>query len=129
MKTNFKNNTENHCSIEQEINGIFNNIQLTLPDGLTAVKTKPLKNSSYCKGIIHIYRSKELESKPKPIVSYAFYPGTYKTSKIGSVAIYGENAMQRCLTLEKKGFLFGRRIISIKLENGRRPFVDVKFAA
>ena len=123
-------------SIEQEITAIFNGMATTLKEGLVAEKTRPSKGASFCKGIINIFKAEDFHRKNAdksfkaiPVVSYAFYTDTFRPSRIGSVAIYGENAFNRCFILKKREFLFGRKIISAEVEYGLRPFVDVKLVA
>ena len=122
-------------SIEQEINSIHNSLVATLEKGLVAEKVKLAKVFSACKGIISIYRKADLqrfkadpECKPTAVESYAFFADTYRPSKIRSVAVYGANAYNSQYILMKRGFLFGHKILSAKIEYGRRPFVDVTLA-
>lgn len=56
---------------------------------------------------------------------YVLYPMTGNRNALGSVAIYGEGAAARCVSLKKAGYLFGHRIVTATVESGRRPFVDV----
>ena len=136
MKRNFQNSVSNFGSFEQEITAIFNSIEANLKEGLVAEKTRPSKGSTFCKGVVNVYKASDLQRKKEdrsfkamPIESYAFYTDTFKPSRIGSVAIYGEKAFNRCLILNKRGFFFGRKIMSAKVEQGLRPFVDVKLVA
>ena len=136
MKRNFQNSVSKAGSIEQEITAIFNGIEANLEEGLVAEKTHPSKGSTFCKGEVRVYKAEDLErmkkdrsNKAKPVVIYTFYTDTLKPSRIGSVAIYGEKAFNRCLSLNKRGFLFGRKIVNAKVEHGLRPFVDVKLVA
>ena len=133
MKRNFQKLVSNQNSIEQEITAIFNVIATNLKEGLVAEKRPPSKGSTFCKGMINIYRAEDLQRKEAdksfkaiPVVSYAFYTDIFFPSRIGSVAIYGENAFNRCFILKKRGFFFGKKIISANVEYGLRPFVDVK---
>lgn len=133
MKRNSVNNSRNFNSIEKEISEIFNSISSTLNEGLAVKKVKPAKGATYCKGMIKIYNKEELKReekegypKAKAVESYSFYASTFKPTKIGSVAIYGENAFNRCVGINKSGFLFGRRVVSANMEQGLRPFVDVQ---
>ena len=133
MKRIFQKSATNPGSIEQEITAIFNGIATSLEEGLVAEKSRPSKGSSFCKGMINIYKAEDFQRKKAdksfkaiPVVSYAFYTDTFRPSRIGSVAIYGEKAVNRCFILKQRGFLFGRKIISAKVEYGLRPFVDVK---
>jgi len=136
--------------IDRDIRSIFLALNSRTTENSTAVLEKPARGSS-CKGIIHIYnqsdlcRQKEEEAsyrelrnngsdhahhvKPyraKPTVTYAFYPKASDQNKLGSVAIYGENADSRRKLILKIGTLFGYRVINANIEVGRRPFVDVK---
>ena len=136
MKRNSQKSVSNSGSIEQEITAIFNGIEASLTDGLVAEKTRPSKGSTFCKGEVNVYKAEDLKRmkddkslKPKPIESYTFYSNTLKPSRLGSVAIYGEKAFNRCLTINGRGFFFGRKIVSAKVEQGLRPFVDVKLVA
>ena len=136
MKRNFQKTVSNFGSIEQEITAIFNGIEANLKEGLVAEKTHPSNGSTFCKGMVNVYKAEDYKrkkenqtSKPIPVISYAFYQDTYRPSRIGSVAIYGDKAFNRCLNLNKRGFLFGRKIVSAKVEQGLRPFVDVKLVA
>lgn len=128
-----KRNSQITNSIEKEITAIFDSIEANLKEGLVVEKTHPSKGSSFCKGIVNVYKASDFQTKKedksikiRPIESYAFYSDTFKPSRIGSVAIYGDKAFERCLILNKRGFFFGRKIVSAKVEQGLRPFVDVK---
>ena len=136
MKRNFQKSVSNFSSIEQEINAIYNGIEANLKEGFKAEKTHPTRNSTFCLGMINIYKAEDLKQqeedkakKAMPIESYAFYADTYKPGRLGSVAIYGEKAFNRCLILNKRGLFFGRKIVNAKVEQGVRPFVDVKLVA
>ena len=136
MKRNFQKSVSDPGSIEQEITAIFNGIEANLKEGLFAEKTQPSKGSTFCKGMVNVYKAEDVQRKKAdrsfkavPVVSYAFYTDTFRPSRIGSVAIYGDNAFNRCLILNKKGFLFGRKIMRATVEHGLRPFVDVKLVA
>lgn len=130
MNKNFKNSAN---SIQNEINSIFNSLKANLEEGLVVEKDHRFKSSSFCKGKINVFDQKDFlkmkedrNYRVTPIESYTFYEDTIKPARIGSVAIYGDNAYNRCLLIKKRGYLFGRRIISARVEMGRRPFVDVK---
>lgn len=136
--------------IDRDIRSIFLALNSRAAENSVAVMEKPAQGSS-CKGIIHIYDRSDLcrqrdeeasyrelrnngsdhphHAKPyraKPTVTYAFYPKASDHTKLGSVAIYGENADSRRKLILKIGTLFGHRVISANIEMGRRPFVDVK---
>ena len=136
MKRNFQKTVSNFGSIEQEITAIFNGIEADLKEGLVAEKTHPSKGSTFCKGMVNVYKAEDFQRKKAdrsfkavPVVSYAFYTDTFRPSRIGSVAIYGEKSFNLCLNLNKRGFFFRRKIVSAKVEQGLRPFVDVKLVA
>ena len=136
MKRIFQKSISNSGSIEQEITAIFHGIEATLKEGLVAEKTHHSKGSTFCKGMVNVYKAEDLQRKKEdksfkviPVVCYAFYSDTLRPSRIGSVAIYGEKAFNRCLNLNKRGYFFGRKIVRAKVEQGRRPFVDVKLVA
>ena len=136
MKRNFQKTVSNFGSIEQEITAIFNGIEANLREGLFAEKTHPSKGSTFCKVMVNVYKAEDVlrkkadrSFKAVPVVSYAFYTDTFRPSRIGSVAIYGDKAYNRCLVLNKMGFFFGRKIVNAKVEQGLRPFVDVKLVA
>ena len=136
MKRNFQKSVSNFGSIEQEITAIFNGIEADLKEGFVAEKTHPSKGSTFCKGMVNIYKAEDLKRKKEdkafkaiPVTSYVFYTDTFRPSRIGSVAIYGDKAFNLCLNLNKRGYLFGRKIVSAKVEQGLRPFVDVKLVA
>lgn len=136
MKTSRNNSANRVANFEQEIDSIFRGLEANLEDDSMVVRERPSKNSAFCKGLISVYNKHDLERmknerafKARPIKTYAFYPNTMHPSKIGSVAIYGEKAFNWCLTLNKRGILFGKKILSAKLEMGLRPFVDVKLVA
>ena len=133
MKRNFQKSVSKSSSIEQEITAIFNAIESNLKEGLVVEKTRPSKGSTFCKGEISVYKAEDLSRmkedksfRAKPLERYTFYNDTMKPSRIGSIAIYGEKAFNRCLLLNQRGFLFGRKIVRAKVEQGLRPFVDVK---
>ena len=135
MKRIFQKSVSNFGSIEQEITAIFNGIEANLKEGLVAEKAHPSKGSTFCKGMVKVYKAEDLKRnkedkafKAIPVTSYAFYIDTFRPSRIGSVAIYGDKAFNHCLSLKKRGIFFGRKIISAKVEQGLRPFVDVKLA-
>ena len=136
MKRNFQKTVSNFGSHEQEITAIFNGIEANLKEGLVTEKTHPSKSSTFCKAMVNVYKAEDFQRKnvdrsfkAVPVVSYAFYTDTFRPSRIGSVAIYGDKAFNLCLNLNKRGFFFGRKIMSAKVEQGLRPFVDVKLVA
>lgn len=153
MKRNVENNNVANLSIEQEIATIFNYLSAAISYGCVAVKEKAVKGGC-CKGIISVYSKRELvrqrneeaeyrESlnrafsratlekpfKAMPEIRYPFYPSTYDDRRLGSVAIYGKEATGNYLSISRREHLFGYRVIEARIEQGKRPFVDVKLAA
>lgn len=127
-----------NINLNSEINSIFNSLASNASKGEVVVKERPAKGSS-CKGIINVFSRRDLDReqedrdtrrfpirKAVPIVKYAFYPDTYRPERLGSVAIYGENATARYMTIARDSSFFGHRVRSVSIEVGRRPFVDVK---
>lgn len=126
--------------IENEINSIFNFLAAEVSDDLEVRKEAPARYAS-CKGIISVYRRNvpaasgaeegvvdRRSQKALPALRYAFYESVYNPSKIGSVAIYGENISALCASIRRSQVLFGRKVRSVSVEIGARPFLDVKFA-
>lgn len=121
-------------TIEQEINNIFQLLTNNADENIE-VKSEKIKRGSSCRGLIKIsnrYAESNQDGKEcvknAMIIQYAFYPSTFHPTRLGSVAIYCSNAAVLCSRLQKQSALFGHRILSVKLEWGRRPFVDVRFA-
>lgn len=153
MKTNQMNQmnlSSNPVSatFEQEIKSACRKLD---NDSILPVWVSPVKGSS-TKGMIQLYNKTAMTTassdfiksahekawdsktiarmlKTMPVAMYAFYPSIYSSDTLGSVAIYGENAMTAYHDLKLKGYLFGHKILSIKVEIGARPFVDVKLRA
>lgn len=120
------------CSIEQEIGAIFAAIAGEVSDNLKAVKERPVKGAS-CRGMVCVYDRRDLKRaeedrhyKPVPVVRYALYPDVYCPSRLGSVAIYADNAEVLCRALRRQGSLFGHAIRDVWVDFGRRPYVDVR---
>ncbi|MCM1163081.1 MAG: hypothetical protein NC339_02360 [Muribaculaceae bacterium] len=65
--------------------------------------------------------------RAKPTVMYAFYPFATDSTRLGSVAVYGNDASVCQSAIAKRGHLFGHIIASATVEVSIRPFVDVKF--
>lgn len=132
MKTTVKN----FQTIEQTISSIFRILSTTASDNSVVVREKPSKAATFCKGMISIFDRNDLRQqeedksfKASPIIRYAFYPDTYNPARLGSIAIYGKNAPALCAIINKQGALFGHNVISASVENGRRPFIDVRLRA
>jgi len=63
-----------------------------------------------------------------PYRSFVFYPDPLIPSRLGSVAVYGPDARDTAEAINRAGLIFGHKILQVKIEFGRRPFVDVKFS-
>ncbi len=151
MKTNFKFNSAN--SFECEINSIFRILSTKASENSVVVRERGVKGGS-CKALISVFDRSDLKrqaeeeaeyrtnlrrgadrrslAKPffaKPVVRYAFYPSTYNSDKLGSVAIYGDNVAPLYNLINRHRSLFGRNVISADIEMGIRPFLDVRLAA
>lgn len=128
MKTIVKNNS----SVNQTIERIFEILSIQASDGTVVIKEKVRKGSCSL-GMVSILnrddlRRQESENgyKATPIVRYVFYPDTYYPSRLGSVAIYSNDASALYSRLKCQRTLFGMRIIDVAVEYGKRPFVDVR---
>lgn len=129
-----KKSSDNNL-IERQISSIFDGIVSNIPDGLVAVRNKPLKGSSLCKGLVKIYKKAEIEKasakdrkRVNPIEMYAFFMKNFQETQLESIAIYGEGAYTKYVVLKTRGVLFGYRIADLKVETGFRPFLDVKLS-
>lgn len=124
-------------TIEEEINGLFQRFAKDAAESIVVTKEKGTKGGS-CRGIINIFRADDLRreqlereaEKPKrfkayPMERYAFYPDSYDETRLGSVAIYGEDVMKRYFAIKKSGVLFGHAVRKVSIEWGVRPFIDV----
>lgn len=149
FKKQSKPKTQKATRIEREIRSIYN--ALRSHDSDREVVTIEYPATGSCKAMIRVFRREDLErqtmepdccreqlmretnrgvktSKVSPAVMYALYPDMYDAAKLGSVAIYGSEAVTRRSIILKQGTLFGRAVVSATIEMGRRPFVDVKLA-
>lgn len=151
MKTNFKFNSSN--SFECAINSIFRILSTNASENSVVVRESGIKGG-YCKALISVFNRSDLKrqaeeeveyhthlrrgadrssiAKPfvaKPVVRYAFYPSTYNSERLGSVAIYGENIAPLYTIINRNRSLFGYNVISADIEMGMRPFLDVRLAA
>lgn len=141
-------------SIEQEITEVFNTLTAKPSDGTIVVMERPAKGRSH-KGSISIYIREEYKRQqeemrahnlltrkgvdrdklPKPyraypLLRYDFYPRVDSPSRLGSVAIYGSNAMTQGIIIKKRRVLFGHTVVRVEIELGiSRPFVNVKIAS
>lgn len=135
MKRNFNENSSSSFSIEKQINSIFKGLVANLPQNLVAVRSRPRKDSSLCKGLIQVFerdvtgeKADEIKKNVQPKETYAFYMKDFQDSELESIAIYGEEVTSKYYSLKRKGYLFGYKIASLKIESGLRPFLDVKLA-
>lgn len=133
MKRNIRENRLNGGSIERQIGNIFTGLVGNLPENLVAERVKPAKNSSFCKGFINIYKKEEFrkvkEEERKHVVAietFAFYINGSQDAKLESIAIYGGDAFKKYILLKRRGILFGYKVKDLKIEFGRRPFLDVR---
>ena len=126
-----KENQNNRIgSIESTINAIENNLVRNASAGLSVERKKSLRGQS-CKCMINIFAEEKPKGKDerKPLMTYAFYAGTYFPSRLGSVAIYADNVTSILAQIRASKSLFGIPVVEATLEYGRRPFIDVRFAA
>ncbi len=115
--------------IERDIRAIFSAISSQIEEGFT-VKTSQDGSGLSAKWTASIFRDADLElKKPNPVVMYAFYPDPVRADRLGSVAIYGSEPSLYKSMIDRSGSFFGRKVARTSLEMGRRPFVDVTFAA
>lgn len=128
MKTNQKFNRIG--SIESTIDAIENYLVRNASAGLS-VERKKAPRGQICKTVINIFAEAKPKGKDerKPLMTYAFYSGTYFPSRLGSVAIYADNVTSILAQIKASKSLFGIRVVEATLEYGRRPFIDVRFAA
>ncbi len=128
MKTNQNNNRIG--SIESSILTIQNILSSNLAAGLTVVRKRAVRGSS-CKGVLNIVTAGAEEGwkEKKPLVTYAFYAGTYFPTRLGSVAIYAGNPTALLAQIKGSKTLFGIPVVDAKIEYGVKPFLDVSFAA
>ena len=140
------------ATIEQEISSIHRIISSVITDDLVAVVERP--KNAVSKGIISIYNRHDLEretqeasiykelsrqvvdrsalAKPRKAVPkrvYVIYPNIYEPSKIGSVAIYGNDAPEQFELIDRHRVLFGHKVKSVTLEQGLHIFVSVRLGA
>lgn len=139
MNKNFNSNSVNNQksnvkSIDAEINNIFQSLKSQVSEARIVVK-EILPRLSSCKGIISVYNKSDIKNqknnpiKAKSIATFSIYPGIYDPTKIGSIAIYGADAVYYLEMLRKRSTLFGYEIKEVRAEMGMRVFVDVKLKA
>ena len=132
MKTIIANNTNRN--LESEINSIFRILSATVDDSYVVKKERPRKGAA-CKGVICLYlrsdlrEQEETNRKAKPVASYAFYGSTYNPTRLGSVAVYGRDVMPLYTMIRRNRTFFGHRVVAASIEEGLRPYLDVRFAA
>ena len=128
MKKNQNNNSVK--TIESTIDAIESYLVRTVSAGLSVERKKSGRGQS-CRCMISIFA----EEKPKgrderiPLQTFAFYPGTYIPTRLGSIAIYADNVTSILAQIRSSKTFFGIPIMEAKIELGRRPFIDVRFAA
>ena len=134
--------------IERQIRSIATQLQAVCGKSMTIVREQPSTGSS-CAGMVAMFDSAALAAfeqekkefarllktgqadprlrpvQPAAIERYAFYATSLDSTRLGSVAIYGPNAVQRLLKIKRDASFFGHRMASAKVELGRRPFVDI----
>ena len=137
-------------TIESRIEGIYNLLVSNARESEVVVKER-VSHGLSCKGIVSVYHRNDymlqLEAEearknykakfgetqvPKPYkakarVTYVFYPSVYDSAKIGSVAIYGKDALSIGVIAKRYGTLFGVKIKSASAEMGRQPYYSIKF--
>lgn len=123
---------KNIATTNQDIKRIFRILTIHASEGAVVEFEKAPKGSS-CIGIINILSREDKNrqnagkiDKATPIVRYAFYSNVYFPDRLGSVAIYGKDAMALCNQLQDRRTFFGVDIINVCVEYGKRPFVDVR---
>ena len=129
-----KINSNDSTAIEQAISSIFG-ILSSKASHNSVVRREEAPKGKACKGFISIYNRDDLKRqeenkyyRPIPVEKYAFYPSVYHPSRLGSIAIYGENVIARNAWIKKGYPLFGYIVIEAKMETGIRPYLDVKLA-
>lgn len=139
--------------LSREIDGIYRALATSVSDSMVVLKER-VKDGSACKGKVMVMNRAEYtryltevserqrqksEGVPhdflpavraaEPLLTYAFYPSVYNAAQIGSIAIYGEDALPRFALAKKMGYIFGRRIKSAEIAVGLRQFAVIKLAA
>lgn len=121
-------------SIEDQVNLVFKSLTEKADPETVVMKAKPVKGNPFGKRVISIFdraeiNRQELDSSYKPIPRriYAFYPNSIDPTRLGSVAIYCDNAIHFGAVIRKKQSLFGLRVTSVEIEHGLHTFVDVRF--
>lgn len=140
MNKNFESNKANKnfdnakTSIEAKINNIFQTLNQQVSDSVVVVR-ESLSPWASCKGLMSVYRTSDNifqnnnKCKSRPIARFAFYPDIYDGTKIGSIAIYGDDAKCYLEMLRKRQTIFGYKIKEVRAEVGMRLFVDVRLFA
>lgn len=138
-----------------DLNYTINSIQRCFRNALGKDKVIVIeKNESNigCESILNVYNRLDLERQrteaenykrllalgydrkeiQKPFVAipetkYAFYADPINPNRLGSVAIYGGDALDNKAMIEKSGHFFGLPVREVNIEVGRLLFVDVRF--
>jgi hypothetical protein len=105
--------------IDRQVNSFLRSVERIYADSHEVRIDRPSKNSS-CHSIISVYAKPDV-----PLQKFALYPSNFSDRKLGSVAIYGDDAFATKAMIEARGSLFGHSIRMVRVEMGRRPFVDV----
>lgn len=139
-------------ALELEVRSIVSAITSRTTDSRRVTVDRDPKGTS-CKAIIRIFDAEALvlhreqmeeyrrliaagadratlrkPAAPMPVVMYALYPGTTDPTRLGSIAIYCDDAPIRLSLILKQRTIFGRRVAAATLERGLRPFIDVRLA-
>lgn len=119
--------------IEKEIESIRRSICANVEEGVKVVNEKVPRSNTFCKAVIAIYkvadyRSLSEGSTLQPLERFYFYPATLRNDRLGSVAIYGNDVISRYGWLTKGQTFYGSKILGASIENGARPFIDIKLA-
>lgn len=118
--------------IERTLRGIRKAMEARMTKGITVSAEQPDKMSS-AYAVISIYPctgtapdSNVKKQKRAPLTRYVFYPSITDPSRLGSIAIYGNDAESRTMQLRYSRHIFGLDIAQVSVEYGLRPFVDIK---
>ncbi len=138
--------------IERDMQSIFLSLHARVGEG-TKVFTSHEGHGHSAKWTASVYRMEDLErqkmeeitfrasvtlgaergtvTKPfraRPVAMYAFYPHTLNPERLGSVAIYADDAFLQKAVIDRTGTLFGFKVTDTAIKMGRRQFVDVRLA-
>lgn len=117
--------------IERTMRGIRKAMEAHTTKGFTVSAEQPDKMSS-AYAVISIYPctgaaadSNVQKQKRAPLTRYVFYPSVTDPTRLGSIAIYGNDAESQARQLRYSRHIFGLDIARVSVEYGLRPFVDV----